>query len=65
MNILKIYFLVFLDILLDTLVVHIVIAFNKHTEIHLNGRKYQIYSKILETPTWQFICSLLRIKNIL
>ena len=62
MNILKIYFL---DMLLDTLVVHIVIAFNKHTEIHLNGRKYQIYSKILETPTWQFICSLLRIKNIL
>ena len=65
METLKIYFLDFFKVLFEILVVQIVITFNKHGEIHLNGRKFQICSKILKTPTWQRKCHLLHVKTVL
>ena len=50
---------------MEVYIVQHVIIFDKHVEIHLNGWKYQIYSKIIETSTRQLIYSLLYTKNIL
>jgi len=47
----ELYFCGFFKILFEIIVVIIVITFNKHAEIHLNAKKYQIYSKICEIPT--------------
>ena len=44
-------FNIIFQILLKLHIVQPRITFNKDSEIHLNGRKYQICLKILETPT--------------
>jgi hypothetical protein len=40
-------------IFLEVHIVQVIILFDKRIENHLNDRKYQIYRKILETPTIQ------------
>ena len=62
---LNILFIAIFSILLEVNIVQLGITLNKHAEIHLNIWKWQTYSKILETPTQQLICSLLYIKVIL
>jgi hypothetical protein len=42
-------------IFLEVRIVQVIILFDKHIENYLNDRKYQIYHKILETPTIQLI----------
>ena len=60
---LNIIFFIIFGILLEVHIVQLGITFEKHIEIHLIHKIYQIYSKNLETPTSQLKYCLLHVKN--